>query len=85
MAEDAASSDEIRHGAERGQWRMWPPATSPAWGVAAEDATASNKLRRGAWQRRTRPPATTSDVGRGRRKPRPPATFSNMVLKHVLC
>jgi hypothetical protein len=73
MAEDAASGNELRRDAMHGQRRTWPLATSPAWRMAAEDATASNKpgvgvvakdvatgddLRRGAW---TTEDATTGD------------------------
>uniref|UniRef100_A0A0E0ELZ5 DUF834 domain-containing protein n=1 Tax=Oryza meridionalis TaxID=40149 RepID=A0A0E0ELZ5_9ORYZ len=91
-AEDATSGDELRRGTARGQRRTWMPTTSPAWRVAAEDATASNKpgVGRGSEGRGRQRRAPTwgvddegrgrrrSDVRRGRRRTRPPATTSDM-------
>uniref|UniRef100_A0A0D9ZA82 Uncharacterized protein n=1 Tax=Oryza glumipatula TaxID=40148 RepID=A0A0D9ZA82_9ORYZ len=62
-----------RRDAMHGQRRMWPPVTSPAWRVAAEDATTSNKPGVGVVAKDVAP-ATTSDVGRGRQRTQPPAT-----------
>ncbi|BAD82494.1 unknown protein [Oryza sativa Japonica Group] len=70
-----AAGDELRRGAARGQRRTWPPATSPAWRVAAEDATASNKPgvgrgSEGRGYRRRAPTWGVDDEGHGcRRRP----------------
>ncbi|BAS85174.1 Os03g0598001 [Oryza sativa Japonica Group] len=73
MAEDAASGNELRRDAMHGQRRTWPLATSPAWRMAAEDATTSNKPGVGVVAKDVAP-ATTSDVGRGQQRTQPPAT-----------
>lgn len=78
MVEDAVASDEFLAWHGCGWRRTQPPVTRSGMVRSVDSGGCGHRrrARRGAWRRRTRLPATSSDVGRGSegrgRRRRPP-------------